>query len=375
MRNIALKKSILRGIYAYNQKLSGNYAEEIAFPPKNKATPHILRVILLVCAVVLSSFTQRASLRHDPEKTQENRLALTHPAVDKPALHAAVDTGPSVKPLIMESVRLPYPSPFLNGHQPVGQRLDDYDLLLSPNDPVRLSALFGLGVKTIVIDPGHGGRDPGAIGANGTKEKDITLDVARRLKKKLDALNRFHVLMTRKTDRTLSLAKRVDFAKSHSADIFISIHVNSLPQKDVNLIETYYFGPPLNLHDLRLAEEENKDSHFSVGELDKIIKDIGNTLKRQESARLAASIQDRLFINMKDQDAQVVDAGVKMAPFVVISQTQVPSVLVEISCISNPEEEAKLTLAGYRKKVAAYIEKGIVSYLETQPFQIAKGEH
>jgi N-acetylmuramoyl-L-alanine amidase len=375
MRNIALKKSILREIYADNLKLSGDYVEEVASPPENKASVYLLRVILIACAVTLSSFTHPTSFRHNPEGTHENKMALTHTDKDKPPLNAVIDTDLGAKPLLPRSAFLPYQSLFWNWHQPVGQRLDDFDLLLSPNDPVRLSALFGLGVKTIVIDPGHGGRDPGAIGVNGTKEKNITLDVALKLKKKLAALNGFHVLMTRDTDRTLSLADRVEYAKAHSADIFISIHVNSLPQKSVNLIETYYFGPPLNVHALRLAEEENKDSKFSVGQLDKIIKDIGNTLKRQESARLAASIQERLFLNMKDQDAQVVDAGVKMAPFVVLSQIEVPSVLVEISCISNAEEEAKLALAGYRKKVASYIEEGVVSYLETQPFQIAKGEH
>jgi N-acetylmuramoyl-L-alanine amidase len=375
MRNIALKKSILREIYADNLKLSGKHAEGVASPPKKKAVVYLFRVILIVCAVTLSSFTYRAPLRHAPEKTHESRLALTNADMDKPSMNTVINTDLGVKPPLSGSALLPYPSMFWNWHQPVGQRLDDFDLLLSPNDPVRLSALFGLGVKTIVIDPGHGGRDPGAIGANGTEEKNITLDVALRLRKKLAALNGFHVLLTRKTDRTLSLADRVDFAKTHSADIFISVHVNSLPQKNVNLIETYYFGPPLNFHDLRLAEEENKDSNFSVGELHSIIKDFGNTLKRQESARLAASIQKRLFLNMKDQDAQIVNAGVKMAPFVVLSQIEVPSVLVEISCISNVEEEAKLRLAGYREKVAAYIEEGIVSYLETQPFQIAKGEH
>jgi N-acetylmuramoyl-L-alanine amidase len=143
----------------------------------------------------------------------------------------------------------------------------------------------------------------------------------------------------------------------------------------VNLIETFYFGPPLNIHSLRLAEKENQASNFTVGELGSIIQDIGNTLKRQESARLAACIQKRLFINMKDQDDQVVNSGIKMAPFVVLSQIEVPSVLVEISCLSKAEEESKLALTGYREQVASYIEEGIVSYLETQPFQIAKGEN
>lgn len=374
-RKKALKKSILREIYVDNLKFSGKHIENIVSSPKNKTNVYLFLVILISCAMVLSSFTPLTQLLHDPEETQESKMAVTHTIINKPSLNVAIDTDPVVKPLTVEPALVPYQFPFWNWYEPVDQRLDDFDLLLASNDPIRLSALFGLRVKTIVIDPGHGGRDPGAIGENGTQEKDITLDVALKLKERLVVLNGFNVLLTRETDRTLPLAERVDFAKANSADIFISIHVNSLPQKSVNLIETFYFGPPLSFHSLRLAEEENKVSNFSVGELKAIIKDIGNTLKRQESASLAASIQKRLFLNMKDQDAQIVNSGIKMAPFVVLSQIDVPSVLVEISCLSKAEEESKLALTGYREKVASYIEKGIVVYLEKQSFQIEKGEH
>lgn len=376
-RNIELKKSIFREIYVDNLKFSGKHVEkkERASPPKNKAFVHLLSVILVSCAVALSSFAPKAPLRDNLAETQENRLELTYTDMDWLSLNTLFETDPGVKSLAVESALSPHQSPIWHWHEPADQRLDDFDLLLSSSAPIRLSALFGLEVKTIVIDPGHGGRDPGAIGINGIREKDITLDVAIKLKEKLVSLNGFHVLLTRETDRTLSLADRVDYAKARSADIFISIHVNSLPQKSVNLIETYYFGPPLNIHSLRLAEEENQESNFSVGEMDAIIKDIGNTLKRQESAILAASIQERLFFNLKDQDAQIVDSGIKMAPFVVLSQIEVPSVLVEISCLSKVEEESKLASTGYREKVASYIEEGIVSYLETQQFKIAKGEH
>jgi N-acetylmuramoyl-L-alanine amidase len=325
--------------------------------------------------VALSAFALHAPRRQEPQETRENELASTHTDMENLSLNAVIDTDLNGEPLVVKSSLLSHQYPPWNWDEPVDQRLDDFNLLLSSNGSIRLSALFGLDVKTIVIDPGHGGKDPGAIGENGTQEKDITLDVAIKLKERLVASNAFHVLLTRSTDRTISLAERVDYAKANSADIFISIHVNSLPQKSVNLIETFYFGPPLNIHALRLAEKENQASNFTVGELGSIIQDIGNTLKRQESARLAACIQKRLFINMKDQDDQVVNSGIKMAPFVVLSQIEVPSVLVEISCLSKAEEESKLALTGYREQVASYIEEGIVSYLETQPFQIAKGEN
>jgi N-acetylmuramoyl-L-alanine amidase len=374
-RNSILKKSILREIYVDNLKFSGKQFEDAASSPKNNRTVYLVYVILAGCAVALSSFIPWAPFQHNPKETQEIRLALPQTDTLNTTSNTGPDTDPGVKPLTWESVLSAHQSPFWDWYEPADRQLDDFDLLLSSNGSIRLSALFGLKVKTIVIDPGHGGRDPGAIGNNGTQEKDITLDVAIELKERLDALNGVQVLLTRDTDRTLSLAERVDYAKTNAADIFISIHVNSLPQKSVNLIETFYFGPPLNFHSLRLAEEENKESNYSVGELNTIIKDIGNTLKRQESANLAASIQERLFLNMKDQDDQIVNSGIKMAPFVVLSQIEVPSVLVEISCLSKAEEESKLARTSYREKVAAYIEKGIVSYLKKQSYQIAKGEH
>jgi N-acetylmuramoyl-L-alanine amidase len=142
----------------------------------------------------------------------------------------------------------------------------------------------------------------------------------------------------------------------------------------MNIIETYYFGAPLNSDTLRLAEQENKESHFSVGELDSIIQDLGNTLKRQESAKLATAIQASLFKNIRYQDAQVRDIGIKMAPFVVLSQIEVPSVLVEISCITKVKEEAKLASSKYRSKVASYMEEGIIAYLATQDFKLLRGE-
>ena len=249
--------------------------------------------------------------------------------------------------------------------------LNDFNLLLNDNKDIELSSLFGLGVKTVVIDPGHGGRDPGAIGAEGTLEKDITLDVSIKLKERLSRLDQINVLLTRNEDISLSLADRVAFAKGNNADLFVSIHVNALPNKSLNIIETYYFGAPRSPEILRLAELENSGSDFSIAELDLILADFENILKRQESAKLAKLIQGSLYKNIKQQDAQVLNIGIKMAPFVVLSQTGVPSVLVEISCISKLEQEAKLASVNYRSDVASYLKDGITAYLEMQNTEIS----
>ncbi len=243
---------------------------------------------------------------------------------------------------------------------------NNFDLLLVGDKNIELSSLFGLGVKTVVIDPGHGGRDPGAVGAEGTLEKDITLDVSIKLKARLDEFAQFKVLLTRNKDITVTLADRVAFAKKNNADLFVSIHVNALPNKSLNAIETYYFGAPRSPETLRLAQVENSGSDFSMAELDLILADFENTLKRQESAKLAKLIQESLFKNIKRRDTKALNFGIRMAPFVVISQTGVPSVLVEISCISKLEQEARLATADYRSDVAGYITDGITAYLKMQ---------
>jgi N-acetylmuramoyl-L-alanine amidase len=377
-RNTDLKKTILRDIYVDNLKFAGKDVQGVDpdDEPTTKRKSHIriLRMIMVVFVLVTSFFTYDLTREQAPNASQPDKSFMEKSDIIDSVKKTMGSMDLAMEQPVAASTQLLCKSENWDWQAPTDQSLADFDLLLSSNDPVRLSSVFGLGVKTIVIDPGHGGRDPGAIGADGTKEKYITLDVAIKLRKRLTALNLYEVLLTRENDRTLSLADRVEYAKANSADLFISLHVNSLPQKDVNLIESYYFGPPLNIQSLRAAERENKASKFSVGELGAIVKDFGNTVKRQESASLAVNIQKSLFRNMKHQDENILDSGIKMAPFVVLSQIEVPSVLIEISCISKAEEEAKLSLTSYRDKVAKYIEEGIVSYLETQQLKIAKGE-
>ncbi len=252
-------------------------------------------------------------------------------------------------------------------------RLLNYDLLLNRQD-VRLRSVFGLESRTIVIDPGHGGRDPGAIGSQGTMEKDIVLDIAKRLQKELGQNSLYHVLLTREDDTFVSLADRVAFANQHRADLFISLHINALPQKEFNVTETYYFGPPSDIHTLRLAEQENRGSEIKTGDFKDMIRKIGNVLKEQESATLATTIQHNLFSNLKKYDRIIADRGIKIAPFVVLLGVEAPSVLVEISCISKNEEETNLNSPSYREKITTSLQKGINAYLGRPQTQVVKGE-
>jgi len=226
-----------------------------------------------------------------------------------------------------------------------------------------LSQIFGLKVKTIIIDPGHGGEDPGAIGKSGTMEKNLTLDIAKKLKKRLIKHKKYKILLTRKEDITLSLDDRINFANSQKSDIYISIHVNYIPSKPINIIETYCFGPHKDKKILQLAERENQGSQYTLSDFNEIIRKIGNTLKSQESTRLALSIQQSLYGNIKKQNKNVENWGVRRAPFIVLLGVDTPSVLTEVTCLSNHLEEKKLNNENYREEISQYLEEGIVRYL------------
>jgi N-acetylmuramoyl-L-alanine amidase len=243
--------------------------------------------------------------------------------------------------------------------------VDDYDAMLTRLD-IPMADLFDLKIGTIVIDPGHGGIDPGAMGHQGLKEKDVSLDIAWKLRDKLTRTGRYRVLLTREEDRKVYLKDRVAFAKDNNADLFISIHANALPTEasSLNYVETYYFGPYSDKRSLEIAEKENHDSDYAIGDFRKIIAKIGDTMKTEESKDLANAIHSKLYSGLKSHNQDLIDAGSKTGPFVVLLGVEVPSVLVEVSCISNMAEETRLSKPGYRDDVADYLKLGIIDYLD-----------
>ena len=373
MNHSNLKKAILKQIYFENLRVSGKHTGN-ELPVKSQIFSKFLLVLLIIMPLVLISFFELELFFTTDKLLEQADLKPNFSKINDFTDFSITDMTELTELLDPPWDHFSYQKPTWSFLRTDREDFEDYSLLIPKNDYARLSSLFGLGIKTIVVDPGHGGKDPGAIGVNGTKEKDITLDVALRLKQKMIDLDQFNILLTRETDEFLTLAERVAFAKEKKADLFISIHVNSLPNESINLIETYYFGPPLTSETFRLAEEENKESQYSVSELIGIIKDIGNTVKRQESEILAAAIQSSLYEHLSEKDPEVINSGVKMAPFVVLSQIEVPSVLVEISCITNEEEEAKLMTFKYRQKVASYIHEGIITYMDMNYLKTINGE-
>lgn len=247
------------------------------------------------------------------------------------------------------------------------QASSDYKAFINNRD-VSLSRMFGLGVKTIMIDAGHGGTDSGTIGKMGTREKDISLDIAKRLKERLLRTGHYRVLMTREDDVAVALNKRVEMAKAARADLFISVHLNYLPSKPINIIETYYFGPTSDDKIRKLAEQENAGSEYGLSDFKEMIGKIGETMKLQESREFAASIQKSLVANSSMHNGNVYDFGIKRAPFVVLLGADVPAVLAEVSCLSNGQEEKELSTEGHRENIARYLEAGIMDYLNKGDF-------
>jgi N-acetylmuramoyl-L-alanine amidase len=231
-------------------------------------------------------------------------------------------------------------------------------------ESVPMAELFNLQVNTIVLDPGHGGRDPGTVGATGMTEKDITLDVALRLRERLARRAGTRILLTREADEAVPLGDRVAFANEHGADLFVSLHVNWIPDASLAPLETYYFGLRADDETLQLAHGENAAADYSVAEFNRMLQRAGNTVKFQESKDLAHAVQRSLVRNVRETNAAASDWGVKAGPFVVLLGVEAPAVLAEMAALSTPDEEARLATEAHREALAASLEEGVIAYLQ-----------
>ena len=217
----------------------------------------------------------------------------------------------------------------------------------------------------VVIDPGHGGKDPGATGKKGTKEKHITLKIGQYLKDLIQTRLGSTVFLTRNKDTFLDLEKRVEFANKKKADIFISIHVNSHPQKTIKGLEVYHFGKASDPRALEVAARENgMKLEDNAPPWQFIIADKLNDQKIEQSQTFAWTTNKTLVKTLK-ASYTVKDHGVKTAPFYVLRFTTMPSILAEVAFVSNPEEEKRLRSKAFQRKLAEGMYKGIQSYLKT----------
>ena len=233
----------------------------------------------------------------------------------------------------------------------------------SPEPPPQPLPPRAKSFKTVVIDPGHGGKDPGAHGQRGTEEKDITLKVGQKLRNLLKKEPGIRVLMTRERDVFVELEDRAKFANGNDADLFISIHVNSHPQRSVRGIEIYHFGEAKDQRALEVAARENGTPLNSTGVgWEYLVADLLTTKKIEESLELAWNTKEAMITHL-NSDYTLVDHGVKTAPFYVLRYTSMPSILAEIAYISNASEENLLRTNIFTTRVAESLHEGVKAFL------------
>jgi N-acetylmuramoyl-L-alanine amidase len=222
---------------------------------------------------------------------------------------------------------------------------------------------LGLKIGKIVIDPGHGGHDTGTIGPNGLLEKDLVLDVGRRLGKLLETRMGAEVVYTRKDDTFIPLETRTAIANREQSDLFVSIHANSSHDSSARGVETYYLNFTSNPEAMEVAARENAVSEKSIHELGDLVKKITLKEKIEESREFAGDVQESLHSGLAAKSSGIKDRGVKKAPFIVLIGANMPSILAEISFVSNPTDERKLETPEYRQKIAESLYRGIQKYV------------
>lgn len=221
---------------------------------------------------------------------------------------------------------------------------------------------LGLKIGKIVIDPGHGGHDTGTIGPHGLEEKNLVLDVSLRLGKLLEQRLGADVVYTRQDDTFIPLEERTAIANQAQADLFVSVHANSSHDSDARGVETYYLNFTTSSDALEVAARENAVSDQSIHQLQQLVKTIALQEKVEESREFAADVQHALYSGLSGYSPAIRNRGVKKAPFVVLIGAKMPSILAEISFVSNPQDERKLRSPAYRQRIAQALYRGVARY-------------
>jgi N-acetylmuramoyl-L-alanine amidase len=287
------------------------------------------------------------------------RLVSTLAAAPRPA---AQETGAAASPPASASAAVP--AALAAGAAPAAAALPPFATTRAgvaaalSIDP----AVLPLAVRKIAIDAGHGGDSHGTRTPFGLLEKDITLDIARRLQQLLEEQHSFAVIMTRRDDSAVNLAERAAIANRLGADIFVSVHVNWIEDRGARGVETYYLGPTNDPFLNRLAAAENRDSGYSMADMHQLLDGIYASVRQQKSRRLAAMVQTALYRSLGKVNPTVANRGVKSAPFIVLLSTQMPAILAEVSCLSNDDEARLLAKPLYRQYIAAALADGLLAY-------------
>ncbi len=282
-------------------------------------------------------------------------------------------TTPAVKKVVVDAddddVEPPSPTRGKSGSRLASRRARSDDMDIREAKPTAsgdrsLIRALGLKIGKIVIDPGHGGHDTGTIGPDGLQEKDLVLEVGRRLGKLLQTRLGAEVVYTRKNDTFIPLETRTAIANKERADLFISIHANSSHDPDARGVETYYLNFTSSPEALEVAARENAVSEKSIYELQDLVKKIALKEKIEESREFASDVQQSLHSGLAAKSPAIRDRGVKKAPFIVLIGANMPSILAEISFVSNPTDEHRLETSEYRQRIAESLYHGIAKYVD-----------
>jgi N-acetylmuramoyl-L-alanine amidase len=234
-----------------------------------------------------------------------------------------------------------------------------------------LAQQLGLGVKKIIIDPGHGGKDPGAM-AFGMKEKDIVLDIAKKLAPVLEKELHCQVVLTRDKDIFIPLEERTAIANTENADLFVSLHINAHPSGKIRGLETYYLNLTSNAEAMRVAARENATSTHQMSDLQGILSDIMKNSKISESSRLAQQVHNSILTKANNNDyANIKNLGVKQAPFYVLIGAEMPAILIEIAFISNEQDAKNLKNPSFVAMLTQEIAYGIRAYVTDTTAQLS----
>jgi N-acetylmuramoyl-L-alanine amidase len=344
------------------------------------SNPNYTRIVISVNREV--SHTKRL-LREDPSIHKPPRLYIDiEPAKISPELkqpipihdgllkmaRAAQNSPDTVRVVLdIESIKdykiLPLNDPFRLVIDIFGEASSEGKALAAIEEKRPLLPPSKPGIKRIVIDPGHGGRDPGAIGPSGLKEKDVVLKIAKRLREGLEK-HGYEVFLTRERDVYLPLEDRTAIANVKDADLFISLHANASRKRGARGIETYILGAPSDDEIVELAARENATSPKKLTDLQIILYDLMVSAKVNESDRLAHYVQESMCNNLNHRKSSDSDRGIKTAPFIVLMRARMPAILVEVSFISNRVDEGRLRSRKYLDEIAASIAQGLNSYIK-----------
>ncbi|MDY7092526.1 MAG: N-acetylmuramoyl-L-alanine amidase [Acidobacteriota bacterium] len=328
-----LKQKVLR------QAIEDNLATLSGAPRRRVTTPLALRirrllfVLLPLMALGASSYVLSIAV-----SSPEDTVIITQ-IMDPGTAGGPSEGQPSAAEPPVEFLNLPEPRPI---------------------EPSVLS----LGVRTVILDPGHGGDNTGTTAPGGLQEKELTLDIALRLQRMLEQRS-FRVLTTRDDDRSLELQDRTRFANEEQGDIFVSIHVNWIEEREVRGVETYFLGATDDPYLNRKAAAENRGSGYSLADFRQLVEQVYAGVRQDESRRLAEAVQEELFFSLRRVNPALQNRGVKTAPFVVLVSSEMPAVLVEVSCLSNAEEAKMLAKPRYREFIARALVDGIETYART----------